>query len=171
MSRGHNSTAMGNNKCSVAGAGGTKANVMDDGREIKLASGKWAKRARIKRGTRGSCQRAERHRLEIHKLTKQGMSANELLETLERRKLKNDDLSPREVEELLNKAGKDIDEQLAIKKEKEAVEKRRTVMSTKVKKHGKWSPELKGDDDLTFLGANINSLAYWSRYSNKADRL
>ena len=83
---------------------------MDDGRGIKLASGKRAKRVKIKRGMRGSCQRAERHRLEIHNLTKQGMSAEELLTTLERRKLNSDDLSPSEVEELLEKAAKDVDE-------------------------------------------------------------
>ena len=99
------------------------------------------------------------------------MSAKELLTTLERRKLNSDDLSPSEVEELLNKAAKDVDEQLAIDNKKAAVAKRRTVMSTKVKIHGNWLPELKGDDDLTFLSANLNSLAYWSRYSNKADRL
>jgi len=99
------------------------------------------------------------------------MSADELLETLERRKLKNDDLSPREVEDLLSKATKDVDKQLAIDKEKAAVEERRTVMSMKVPTYGDWSPDLKGDDALTFLSANLNSLAYWSRYSNKADQL
>ena len=99
------------------------------------------------------------------------MSAEELMTTLERRKINSEDLSPAEMEELLNRAGKDVDEQLAIEKEREAVKERRTVMSTKVEKHGGWAPELKGDDDLTFLGANINSLAYWSRYSNKAERL
>ena len=120
---------------------------------------------------RGSCQRAERHRLEIHNLTKQGMSAKELLTTLERRKLNSEDLSPSELEELLEKAAKDVGEQAAIENEKAAVAKWRSVMSTKVETHGNWLPELKGDDDLTFLSANLNSLAYWSRYSNKADRL
>ena len=183
MSRGQNSKASGICKCRVASAGGTKANVsvsgaggtevnvVDGGRGIKLASGKHAKRVRIKRGMRGSCKWAERHRLETHKLTKQRMSADELLATLGRRKLNSDDLSPSEVEELLSKAAKDVDEQLAIENEKEAVEKRRTVMSTKVKTHGDWLPELKGDDNVTFLSADLNSLAYWSRYSNKADRL
>ena len=135
---------------------------MDDGRGIKLASGKRAKRARIKRGMRGSGRRAERHWLKIHNLTKQGMSADELLETLGQQKLKNDNLSPREVEELLSKTAKDVEEQLAIDKEKAAVEERRAVTSTKICTHGDWKPDLKGDDYLIFLSASLNSLAHWS---------
>ena len=151
MSQGQNSTASGMCKCSTAGArgsrakvsnsgaGGTEVNAVEDGSGIKLANSKRAKRARIKRGMRGLCKRAEQHRLETYKLTKKGMSAEELLTALEWRKLNSDDLSPSEMEELLSKAGKDVDEQLAIEKEKEAVEERRTIMPTKVKIHGEWS--------------------------------
>ena len=73
MSRGQNSGAKGNNICSRAGAGGTSINYMDDGTGLKLAKGRQAKRARMKRGMRGSGKRAERHRLRIFNLTKQGM--------------------------------------------------------------------------------------------------
>ena len=64
--------------------------------------------------------------------------------------------------ELLSKTAKDVDKQLASNNEEAAVEERQTVMSTKVLTHGDWSPDLKGDNDLTFLSANLNSLVYWS---------
>ena len=176
MSRGHNSTAKGVNKCSRTGARGTSSKCMDDGTGLKLASGKRAKRARIKRGMRGSGKRAERYRLKTFNLTNQGtgdeienMSAEEVKNILEQRKSKNDELSPREAEELLEKCAKDTEQQMAIDAERAATEERRTVISTKVPTHGDWKPDSKGDDDLDFLGVNINSLAYWSRYTNNAD--
>ena len=128
MSRGHNSTAMGNDKSSVAGAGGTIINVMVDSEGLKLSKGRHAKRARIKRGIRGSGKRAERYRLRIFNLTKQGMyddeqnmSAEEVKNILGRRKSKNDDLSPKEEEELLDKCAKDVEQQMAINAEKVAM--------------------------------------------------
>ena len=99
------------------------------------------------------------------------MTANEVKEHLGRRKSKNDDLSPREEEELLDKGAKDIEQHVAIEEERAAVKERRSVMITKVPTHEDWTPEMKGDNELSFFSANINSLAYWSRYSNKADRL
>ena len=143
MSRGQNSIAKGNNRCSRTGAGGTSINCMDDGTGLKLAKGRRAKRARIKRGMRGSGKRAERYRLRTFNLTKQGMckeeqnmSAEEVKNILGRRKSKNDDLSPREMKELLDKYAKDTEQQMAINAERAAVEERRTVMSTKVPTHG-----------------------------------
>ena len=151
---------------------------MDDGTGLKLAKGRRAKRARIKRGMRGSGKRAERHRLRIFNLTKkkmcnddQNMTAEEVKDCLGQQKSKNDEISPKEEEELLDKCAKDVEQQIAIDKEKAAVKERRSVMSTKVPTYGDWTPEVKGDKELTFFRANINSLAYWSRYSNKADRL
>ena len=79
---------------------------------------------------RGSGQRAERHWLGIYNLTRQGMSAKELKETLEWRKSKNDDLSPGDMDEPFNKTRKDVKQKLIIDAEKEAVEEQRTVMST-----------------------------------------
>ena len=121
MSRGHNSSATGTNKCSVAGAGGTSTNGMDDGAGLKLAKGRRAKQARIKRGMRRSGKRAERYRLRTFNLTKQGMceeeqnmSTEEVKNILGGRKSKNDDLSPREEEELLDKCVKDAEQQMAI---------------------------------------------------------
>ena len=115
MSRGQNSGVKGNNICSRAGAGGTSINCADDGSGLKLAKGRRAKRARIKRGMRGSEKRAKRHRLRTFKLTNKGMcndvtnmTADEVKEHLGRRKSKNDDLSPKEEEELLDKGAKDI---------------------------------------------------------------
>ena len=167
VSQGHNSTARGVNKCSRTGAGGTSSKCMADGAGLKLASGKRAKRARIKRGMRGSGRRAERHRLRTFNLTNQGtgnetqnMSAKEVKSILGRRKSKNDNLSPREEEDLLDKYAKDVEQQMAIKAEKAAVEERRTVMSMKVPTRRDWTPDLKEDDDLTFLGVNINSLVF-----------
>ena len=66
----------------------------------------------------------------------QNMSAEEVKNILGRRKSKNDDLSPREEEELLDKCTKDVEQQMAINREKAAVEERRTVMSTKVLTYG-----------------------------------
>ena len=37
--------------------------------------------------------------------------------------------------------------------------------------HGNWKPHVKEEDDATFLSVNLGSLAYWSRDSNKAERL
>ena len=50
-------------------------------------------------------------------------------------------------------------------------EERQTVMNTKVPVHGTWRKEKNDKDDVTCLGVNINSLAYWSKESNKAARL
>ena len=143
MSRGQNSGVKGNNICSRAGAGGTGINCADDGTGLKLAKGRRAKRARIKRGMRGSEKRAKRHRLRTFKLTNKGMcddvtnmTADEVKEHLGRRKSKNDDLSPKEEEELLDKGAKDIEQHVATEEEKAAVKERRSVMTTKVLTHG-----------------------------------
>ena len=103
MSRGQNSGVKGNNICSRAGAGGTSINCMDDGSGLKLAKGRRAKQARIKRGMQGSGKRAERHRLRVFNLTNKGMcdddknmTADEVKECLGKRKSKNDKLSPKE---------------------------------------------------------------------------
>ena len=116
VSRGHNSRATGMNMCNNAGAGGTSANCADDGAGLKLAKGRRAKRARVKRGMRGSGERTERHRLRKYNLTKEGMckeqqdmSAEEVKSILEQQKSKNDNLSPREEEELLSKYAKDAE--------------------------------------------------------------
>ena len=130
MSRGQNSSAKGNNICSGASAGGTSINYMDDGTGLKLVKGRRAKRARIKRGMRGSGKRVEQHRLRIFNLTKKGMcdddqniNAEEVKDCLGSRKSKNDKLSPKEEEELLDKCAKDVERQIAINVEKAAVEK------------------------------------------------
>ena len=143
MSRGQNSGVKGNNICSRAGAGGTSIKCVDNGLGLKLAKGRRAKRARIKRGMRGSEKRAKRHRLRTFKLTNKGMcndvknmTADEVKEHLGRRKSKNDDLSPKEEEELLDKGAKDIEQHVAIEEEKAAVKERRSVMTTKVPTHG-----------------------------------
>ena len=73
MSRGQNSSVKGNNICSRAGAGGTSINCVDDRSGLKLAKGRRAKRARIKRGMRGSEKRAKRHRLRVFNLTNKEM--------------------------------------------------------------------------------------------------
>ena len=77
MSREHNSSATGTNMCNAAGAGGTSTICMDDGAGLKLAKGRRAKRAKVKRGMRGSGERAKRHRLRTFNLTKKGMCKDE----------------------------------------------------------------------------------------------
>ena len=54
----------------------------------------------------------------------QNMSAEEVKNILEQRKSKNDDLSPREAEELLEKCAKDTEQQMAINAERAAAEER-----------------------------------------------
>ena len=71
------------------------------------------------------------------------MSAEEVKNILEQRKSKNDELSPREAEELLEKCAKDTEQQMAIDAERAATEERRTAMSTKVPTHGDWKPDSK----------------------------
>ena len=44
-------------------------------------------------------------------------------------------------------------------------------MNTKVPIHGTWRMTEREEDDIRFMGANINSLTYWSKKSNKAARL
>ena len=50
------------------------------------------------------------------------MSAEEVKNILEQRKSKNDELSPREAEELLEKCAKDTEQQIAIDAERAATE-------------------------------------------------
>ena len=44
-------------------------------------------------------------------------------------------------------------------------------MNTKVPAHETWRMNERENEDVTFMGVNINSLAYWSKECNKADRL
>ena len=44
-------------------------------------------------------------------------------------------------------------------------------MNIDVPIHGSWKANSKDENDLTFLSINVNSLAHWSRESNKAKRL
>ena len=44
-------------------------------------------------------------------------------------------------------------------------------MNTDVPIHGSWKANSKDKNNLTFLSINMNSLAHWSRESNKAERL
>ena len=74
--------------------------VAKDG-TIELAGGRRAKRARVKRGIRGSGLRANRHRLEKVKLTKEGLSPEELSNLLQQRKGDRQEIGTRELEALL----------------------------------------------------------------------
>ena len=44
-------------------------------------------------------------------------------------------------------------------------------MNTGVSIHGSWKTKSKDKNDLTFFSINVNSLAHWSRESNKVERL
>ena len=44
-------------------------------------------------------------------------------------------------------------------------------MDTKTAIHGGRKKGENSDKDVTFFSANINSLAYWPKYNNKAERL
>ena len=51
------------------------------------------------------------------------------------------------------------------------VKERPTVMNTKVPMYGTWRKNEREGEDVTFMGININSLAYWSKEINKTARL
>ena len=57
------------------------------------------------------------------------------------------------------------------KEDREWTEKQRTVISTVVSIHGNWDINDKDDNGVTFFCTNVNSLAYWSKHCNKAERL
>ena len=129
--------------------------VAKDG-TIGLAGGRRAKRARVKRSIRGSGLRANRHRLEKVKLTKEGLSPDDLSELLQQRKGDRRDVGTRELEKLLE--GRE-EESKAREAEKEATEQQRSVMTTVVPIHGNWKPHIKEEDDITFLSVNLGILA------------
>ena len=68
-------------------------------------------------------------------------------------------------------AGKSLEEQGAERIEAAKIKERRTVMNTKVPTHRTSRKNEREDEDVTFMGVNTNSLAYWSKDSNKAARL
>ena len=96
------------------------------------------------------------------------MSPNNLLDTMQR---KHEGVREYTNAELEKMAGKNSEEQGAERVEVAKVKERRTVMNTKVPTHGTWKKNEREDEDVTFMGVNINSLAYWSKESNKAARL
>ena len=126
----------------VATTGGKTAGrkeVAKDG-TIKLAGGRRAKRARVKRSIRGSGLRANRHRLEKVKLTKEGLSPEELSNLLQQRKGDRQEIGTRELDALLE--GRE-EEAKAREAEKEETARRRSVMTTIVPTHGNWKPHVK----------------------------
>ena len=96
------------------------------------------------------------------------MTTNQQKDSSKRKKEGDREMSNAEMDEILAKGAEESKE---VKAEKERTVERRTVMNTKVPLHGTWRPGGKDDDNVTFFGANINSLAYWSKESNKAARL
>ena len=136
--------------------------------ELRLSDGRRAKRAKVKRGRRSSCGRARRWRGNLVNSTNKGMSPNDLLDTMQRKQEGIKEYTNAELDEM---AGKSPEEQGAERVEAAKVKERRTVMNTKVPTHGTWRKNEREDEDVTFMGVNINSLAYWSKESNKAARL
>ena len=73
--------------------------------------------------------------------------------------------------ELEEMVGKSSEEKGAEQVEAANVKELRTAMNTKVPTQGTWRKNEREDEDVTFMGFNINSSAYWSKKSNKAARL
>ena len=91
-----------------------------------------------------------------------------MLDTLQRKREGIREYTNAKLEEM---AGQNLEEQGAEQVEAAKAKERRTVMNTKVPTHGTRRKTEKEDEDITFMGVNINSLAYWSNESNKAARL
>ena len=96
------------------------------------------------------------------------MSLNGLLDTMQRKHEGNREYTNAVLEEMV---GKSLEEKGADRVETAKVKERQAVMNTKVPTHGTWRKHERGDEDVTSMGVNINSLAHWSKESNKAARL
>ena len=136
--------------------------------ELRLRKDRRAKREKVKRGTRSSCGRARRWRENLVNLTNKGMSPNDLLDTMQWKREGIREYTNAELEEMV---GKNLEKQGAEQVEAAEVKEHRTVINTKVPTHGTWRKNEREDEDVTFMGFNINSSAYWSKKSNKAARL
>ena len=87
------------------------------------------------------------------------MSPNELLEAMQRKHKANREYTNAELEEMLDKSSEEKGTEQA---EAAKMKERRTVMNTKVPAHETWRMNERENEDVTFMGVNINSLAYWS---------
>ena len=117
---------------------------------------------------KGSCARASRYRLKTFNITSKGMKATELLDHLKQRRGNSDKMKREE----MNKLIKDThEEEKEDNKVKAKTTERRTVMSSDDLARGSWKTNSKDENDLTFISINVNSLAHWSKESNKAERL
>ena len=83
VSQGHNSSAA--NGTAQGGAAIWEEEWRDEG-ELRLIEGKRAKRDRVKQDTRSSCGRARRWQGSLVNLTNKGMSPNDLLDTMQRKR-------------------------------------------------------------------------------------
>ena len=140
---------------------------MDSSKNKVDGSGR-RKQTRIKRGMKGLCARATQHRLKMFNITSNGMKATELLDHLKQRRRNSDKTKREEMDELIKDTH---EEEKEIKKVKAKTTERRTVMNSDDPIHGSWKTNSKDKNDLTFISINVNSLAHWSRESNKAERL
>ena len=158
MIQGHNSSAA--NGTAPGGAARGEEEWRGEG-ELRLSEGKRTKKARIKRGMRSSCGRARRWRCNPVpvNLTNKGMSPNDLLDIMQQKCEGNREYTNAQLEEMV---GKSSDEQSAEQVKADKVKERQTVMNTKVPTHGTLRKNEREDEDVTFMGVNINSLAYWS---------
>ena len=96
------------------------------------------------------------------------MSPTNLLDKMQRKCEDDREYTNTKLKEMVGKSSEEQGtEQVEVAKAKEC----RTVMNTKVSTHGTWRKNEREDEDVTFMGVNINSLAYWSKESNKAARL
>ena len=144
--------------------GGTEKDQSKD----KVAEGRRIKQTRLKQGMRGSCARASQHRLKTFKITSKGMKANELLDHSKQQRGNDEEMKKEEMDDLLKDAH---EEEKAIRKDKVKTKEIRSIITTDVPIHGSWKANSKDENNITFLSVNVNSLAHWSRESNKVERL
>ena len=165
VSQGHNSDAANGTAPESAALG--EEEWRGEG-ELRLSRGRRAKRIKVKRGIRSSCDRARGWRDNLVNLTNKGMSPNDLLEAMQQKRKANRKYTNAKLEEMV---GKRLEEAGAERVDAAKVKKRRSVVNTKVPIYRTWRINERGDNEVTFMGVNINSLAYWPKDSNKAGRL
>ena len=107
--------------------------------------------------------------LKPFKITSKGMKANDLFDHLKQRRGNSEEMKREEMDDLLKDTH---EEEKEVRKVKVKVKTKeiRSVMNTDMPIHGNWKANSKDENNLTFLSINVNSLAHWSRESNKAER-
>jgi hypothetical protein len=130
-------------------------------------------RASSKQLNNNKGKRSAAHRPQIYRNAKlnynESLNADEVRDILERRKSKRDDISVKELDQLLSDYGEE--KACPDLPQSEVLPEPRSVENTKVPIYGNLRVDVKDSDAIRVMSLNINGIHLWKHNNLKADRL